>query len=149
MPDNGWGDYNKGIRHCPPYRPGYSCGAANRAIINLTLADNRTVMTSINIPRDDAASRIDTKAVSERTVQQTNPYPTVQPVKAHEETTKAPLQPPRKQTQRRKNERRKSQQAVLLDTRSGRDRRNAAQNTNIELEGDKPADNSTGIDVYS
>ena len=106
-------------------------------------------MTSINIPRDDAATRIDTKAVAERTVEQVNPYPTVQPVKAHEEVTEAPPQTPRKQTQRRKGERRKAQRPVLLDTRSGHDRRNAAQNANIELEGEQPAENKTGIDIYS
>ena len=106
-------------------------------------------MTSINIPRDDAATRIDTKAVAERTVEQTNPYPTVQPVKAHEEATETPPKTPRKQVQRRKGERRKTQQPVLLDTRSGRDRRNVAQNANVELEGEEAAENRTGIDVYS
>ena len=106
-------------------------------------------MTSINIPKDDAASRIDTKAVAERNVKEAEPYPTVQPVKAHEEVTQAPPSAPRKQTQRRKGERRKQNIPVLLDTRSGHDRRNAAHNEDVELEGDTPDTGRTGIDIYT
>lgn len=106
-------------------------------------------MTSVNMPRDDAANRIDTKAVADRTVKEVEAYPSTQPVKPHEDVTQAPRQTPRKQAQRRKQERRKKKRQVLLDTRGDSDRRNAAQASSIEVEGENKKSGKTGIDVYS
>ena len=105
-------------------------------------------MTSINMPRDDAALLIDTKAVADRNVKEVNAYPGVQPVTPHEDVTQAPRRQPHKQKQRRTQERRKAKQKVLLDTRSGHDRRNAVHSASVEIEGDTGT-NPTGIDVYS
>lgn len=107
-------------------------------------------MTSVNMPRDDAANRIDSKAVADRSVKAIDGYPRTQAVKPHEDVTLAPQQQtPRKRSQRRKQERRKKRQPVLLDTRSGRDRRNAAQAGNVSVEGDTAKGEKTGIDVYT
>ncbi len=106
-------------------------------------------MTSINIPRDDAATKIDTKSATDRTVKQVDSYPSVQAVKEHEDVTQAPKQQPHKQSQRRRKERRKKSSKVLLDTRSGHDRRNVANAEKVDLEEGAGKENSTGIDVYS
>lgn len=107
-------------------------------------------MTSINIPRDDAANRIDTRLVSDRTVKEVNGYPVVPAVTAHDDVMQAPAQRmPRRQAQRRRHERRLQHAQVLLDTRSGRDRRNAAREPDIEVEGEAQPQTRTGIDVYS
>jgi hypothetical protein len=107
-------------------------------------------MTSVNMPRDDAATVVNTKALSEHNVKAVDAAPTVQPVKAHEDVMAAPQRrtPARKAEQRRKQERRKEKRAVLLDTRSGRDRRNALHGDRPEIEGEAPTGN-TGIDVYT
>ncbi len=104
-------------------------------------------MTSVHIPRDDAASKIST--TTDRTVQAATPYPSVQPVKAHEDATKAPERTTHKNLQRRKKERRKDNAPVLLDTRSGHDRRNADHL--IEEDQDTGTEKSarTGINVFS
>lgn len=106
-------------------------------------------MTSVNLPRDDAANRIDTKSVADRSVKQVEPYPTVQPVKEHEDVTNAPTRIPQRSMQRRKQERRKKDVPVLLDTRVGHDRRNASNTANSEQEDASEENSRTGIDVYS
>ena len=103
-------------------------------------------MTSVNMPRDDAAINA-TKTATNRTVKETQPYPTTQAVQAHEDAIRAPRKNPQKSQQRRKRERRKEITPVLLDTRSGHDRRNAADPQNVDTDDDKPK--STGIDIYT
>ena len=107
-------------------------------------------MTSVNMPRDDAANLINSKALPDNSVKEVSPYSTVQPVKPHEDVMQAPQrrQLPRKISQRRKGERRKQKQQVLLDTRSGRDRRNVVSSEALEIEGDGQT-GIAGIDVYS
>lgn len=104
-------------------------------------------MTSVNMPRDNAADRIDAKATAKISVKEVSPYPAIEAEKPHEDVTKAPQAPRRPKP--RKSERRKKKQKILLDTRSGRDRRNAAHTDSTEVETDKPAEGNTGIDVYS
>ncbi len=98
-------------------------------------------MTSVvNMPRDDAAINIDTKAVAKRNVKPAEPYPATPPVKEHEGGHVAV--PPVKPRQRRQGDRRQRDEPVLLDTRNGRDRRKSG-----EQDGDD--DTQTGhIDVY-
>ncbi len=98
-------------------------------------------MTSVvNMPRDDAAINIDTKAVAKRNVKPTEPYPATPPVKEHEggHVAVPPVQP----RQRRQRDRRQKDEPVLLDTRTGRDRRKASKQ-------DSDDNTQTGhIDVY-
>ena len=103
-------------------------------------------MTSVNMPRDDAAIHA-TKTATNRTVKETQPYPTTQAVQAHEDVARAPRKNPQKPKQRRKRERRKANAPVLLDTRSGHDRRNVIDPQNADTDDDKPK--RTGIDIYS
>ena len=105
-------------------------------------------MTSVNMPRDDAATTIKSKQ-TERTVQPAEPYPKVQPVTAHEDVTKAPQRRARKLSERRAKERRKQAVPVILDTRSGHDRRNAAAAEDVEIEGEGTAPGKTGVDLYT
>lgn len=81
-------------------------------------------MTSVNLPRDDAGLRIDPKTVAKRDVKQAEAYPEVQPVKEHDEN-QAPVAPVqrREPRKRRQGDRRQKDVPVLLDTRSGGDRR--------------------------
>ena len=101
-------------------------------------------MTSINMPRDDAALH-STKSSPNRTVNETQPYPTTQPVQKEKDVTSAPPKKPQANQQRRKRDRRKKDIPVLLDTRSGHDRRNAAQDD----EQGKADDKTSGIDIYT
>jgi hypothetical protein len=106
-------------------------------------------MTSVNIPRDDAATHIDTKAARKRTVAPAQPYPATPPVQTEQSAIETPSRAPRQLRQRRQGERRKQSLPVLLDTRSRHDRRNILRNseTGAESETDNPG--SAGIDVYS
>ncbi|HEB92641.1 MAG TPA: hypothetical protein ENI94_04080 [Gammaproteobacteria bacterium] len=98
-------------------------------------------MTSVNMPRDDAAININTKAVAKRDVKPTEPYPATPPVKKHAEGHVA-VPPVQSRQQRRQGDRRQKDEPVLLDTRSGRDRRKRG-----EQDGDDGA--PTGhIDVH-
>jgi len=106
------------------------------------------MLTVTSYPNDDAAILKDPKAVTPRTVKQAQPYPGVQPVQPRDARERPPEHPPRRQTQRRREERRKANLPVLLDTRSGRDRRNAAADAGVQVEG-AGAPTATGIDVYS
>jgi hypothetical protein len=103
-------------------------------------------MTSVNMPRDDAALHT-TKATPNRSVKETQAYPTTQAVQAHEDVTHAPRKNPQQAQQRRKQERRKENRPVLLDTRSGHDRRNAGAQQKAESETDNTQ--STGINIYT
>jgi hypothetical protein len=106
-------------------------------------------MTSVNMPRDDAALRIDPKAPRARNVNPLEPYPAAQPVQPHEEPTTAPKKPAgRKPQQRRKGERRQKNQPVLLDTRSGGDRRKSAQQETASEDGQATTP-AKHIDVYT
>lgn len=105
-------------------------------------------MTSVNMPRDDAATKISSKSTA-RTVNEVEPYPTAQPVEAHEDVTQAPPRKPRKQDERRGKDRRQKNEPVLLDTRSNHDRRNAAAKGDIEIEDENSAASKTGVDYYT
>ncbi len=96
-------------------------------------------MTSVNMPRDDAAININTKTVAKRDVKPTEPYPTTPPVKKHAERHEA-VPAIQSRQRRRQGERRQKDEPVLLDTRSGHDRR-----TRDEQDDDAPAGH---IDVY-
>ncbi len=108
------------------------------------------MLTAITLPNDDAAILKDTKTVTPRTVNQVQPYPTVQP---RDGSAEAPKSPVHKLSQQRREERRKNQTPVLLDTRSGHDRRNIAGVEGVVVDVTTDADTerraATGIDVYS
>jgi hypothetical protein len=103
-------------------------------------------MTSVNMPRDDAAIH-STKTATNRTVKETQPYPEAHAVQAHEDAAQAPRKHPQKAQQRRTHERRQEDEQVLLDTRSGHDRRNAADPQNADDEDDDKK--SSGINIYT
>lgn len=108
-------------------------------------------MTSVNMPRDDAAIHA-TKTATNRTVKEVQPYPTAQAVQEHEDVTHAPRKNPPQSQQRRKHERRKEDSPVLLDTRSGHDRRNiVGQQNSDQQDADNATDDkkSTGINIYT
>ena len=106
-------------------------------------------MTSVNMPRDDAATKI-TKKSTDRTVNPVEPYSKTQPVTAHEDVTHAPARKIHKQDERRGNDRRKEEVPVLLDTRSSHDRRNLAAEGEIEIEDeDTSSAKVTGVDYFT
>jgi hypothetical protein len=105
-------------------------------------------MTSVNMPRDDAATKITSKSTT-RTVNPLEPAANVQPVEVHEDVTQAPPPKPRKQDERRGKDRRQKNDPVLLDTRSNHDRRNAAAKGDVEIEDENTAANKTGVDYYT
>ncbi|VAW96787.1 hypothetical protein MNBD_GAMMA20-1279 [hydrothermal vent metagenome] len=98
-------------------------------------------MTSVNMPRDDAAININTKAVAKRDVKPTEPYPATPPVKEHEEGHVA-APPVQARQQRRQGDRRQKGEPVLLDTRTGRDRRKGGK------QDDDDDTRASHIDVY-
>ncbi len=83
-------------------------------------------MTSVNMPRDDAAINTNTKTVAKRDVKPTEPYPATLPVKKHEEGHVA-APPVQARQQRRQGDRRQKDEPVLLDTRTGHDRRKGGE----------------------
>ncbi|HEC19229.1 MAG TPA: hypothetical protein ENI97_07780 [Gammaproteobacteria bacterium] len=98
------------------------------------------------MPRDDAALHTNSSPAN-RTVNETQPYPATQAVQAHEEAPPAPNQRvTRNQRQRRRHERRQKNIPVLLDTRSGRERRNALNRQGEQSDGNTV---STGIDIHT
>ncbi len=105
-------------------------------------------MTSVTmVGNDDAA--LHTSKTNNRNVKETQAYPASQSVKAHEGTPFAPRQKiKRNQRQRRKQERRQQRKAVLLDTRSGCDRRNVGYSQTVATENDSNEKPVTRIDVY-
>ena len=105
-------------------------------------------MTSVNLPRDDAALIIKDKP-TDRPVQAAEPYPRVQPVTVHADVMQAPPRKMRKQNERRARARRQHDDPVLLDTRSSHDRRNAADQKGIEVEDENTLANKTGVDFYT
>ncbi len=105
-------------------------------------------MTSVTMVTNDSAALHTTKT-NNRNVKETQAYPATPAVKTHEKAVPAPQQNvKRNQRQRRKQERRQQQKPVLLDTRSGHDRRNMV-NAQTEItdttENEQPV---THIDVY-
>lgn len=105
-------------------------------------------MTSFNIPTDDAAIITKSKP-TERPVQPAAPYPKVQPVTPHNDVMQAPPRQARKQDERRRKDRRRKENPVLLDTRTGHDRRNAAAESEVEIQGESSEPQKTGIDLYT
>ncbi len=101
-------------------------------------------MTSVNMPRDDAAIWIDTKTVANRNVKQAEPYPEVQPVKEHDEGHTSVPPVVREKKQRRHGDRRQKDEPILLDTRDGRGRRKVDHPAE-----DDDAIKSTHIDVFT
>jgi hypothetical protein len=114
-------------------------------------------MTSINIPKDDAAVR-------DARIQNTN-TPSVQPLKPSAPTNGVePVQPhqaaqqprtairQRTKKDRRQGERRKRQENVLLDTRNHRERRKKLRrNSDLDARqgSEQPTPNRRGVDVYT
>ena len=105
-------------------------------------------MTSVNMPRDDAATKI-TKKPTERTVNPVEPYSKTNPVTVHEDVLQAPARKIRKQDERRGKDRRQKEVPVLLDTRSSHDRRNLAAQGEIEIEDENTSANKTGVDYFT
>lgn len=105
-------------------------------------------MTSVNMPRDDAATKI-TKKSTDRTVNPVEPYAKAEPVTAHKDVTQAPAKKPRKQDERRGKDRRHKDEPVLLDTRSSHDRRNLAAQGDVEIEDENPSAKTTGVDYFT
>ncbi len=104
-------------------------------------------MTSFNVHNDDAGLQI--RPTPGRTVKEVQAYAGGHAVQGDENATEAPKQADRKE-RRRKRDRRHQKDAVLLDTRSGHDRRNASINESSETRNDTPEAGSTsGIDVYT
>ncbi len=102
-------------------------------------------MTSVTMVTNDSAALHTTKT-NNRNVKETQAYPATPAVKAHEKAAPAPQQNvKRNQRQRRKQERRQQQKSVLLDTRSGHDRRNMGNTQTVTSENEQPV---THIDVY-
>jgi hypothetical protein len=63
--------------------------------------------------------------------------------------TQAPPRQTRKQAERRATDRRRQDSPVLLDTRSGHDRRNALAEEKSDIEGEENSATTTGIDIYT
>ena len=105
-------------------------------------------MTSVNMPRDDAAIHT-SKTTNNRTVKEAQPYPETRAVQEHENVINAPRKKPAARLHRRKGERRKKNTAVLLDTRDGHDRRNIGNQAAAETAEDGNEQNSTGINIYT
>lgn len=102
-------------------------------------------MTSVTMVTSDNAA-LHTTRTDNRNVRETQAYPASQSVKTHKDARSASQQNvKRNQRQRRKQERRQQQKTVLLDTRSGYDRRNISHSGAAETEDEQPL---TRIDVY-
>ncbi len=102
-------------------------------------------MTSVTTVANDSAALHTTKT-NNRNVKETQAYPATQAVKAHGNAAPVPQQNvKRNQRQRRKQERRQQQKSILLDTRSGHDRRNIDNAQTVTTENEQPV---THIDVY-
>jgi len=106
-------------------------------------------MTSVAMVENDSAALHTQKTAETRSVKETQPYPASPAVKAHEDTMTAPRQKvKRNQRQRRKQERRQQQKPVLLDTRSGHDRRNVIAAQTTRNKNDNSPRPAAGIDIY-
>ena len=105
-------------------------------------------MTSVNMPRDDAATKVASKS-TERTVNPVEPYPKSQPVTANEDATKAPPRKPRKKDERRGKDRRRQTVPVMLDTRSQHDRRNLAAQGDVDIENENTSAKNSGVDYFT
>jgi len=105
-------------------------------------------MTSVNMPRDDAATKITSKS-TERTVNPVEPYSKTQPVTSDEGVTQAPQREARNQDERRGRNRRQKDAPVILDTRDNHDRRNAAAQGKIDSEDENTSGNKNGVDDYA
>ena len=105
-------------------------------------------MTSVNMPRDDAATKIASKS-TDRTVNPVEPYPKTDPVTVHKDVLQAPKRKVHKQDERRGRDRRQKEAPVLLDTRSSHDRRNLAAQGEIEIENEDTSTQKTGVDYFT
>jgi hypothetical protein len=141
-------DYNKVIQNCrsPHFVPVLSIIVT---IIGPKLGKREVFMTSVTMVTNDSAALHTTKKTDARNVKEIQGYPASQNVKEQGDATSAPRQKrqanPR---QKRKQERRQQKQSVLLDTRSGHDRRNAAVSQTDDA-GDANDKKTTGINVYT
>lgn len=104
-------------------------------------------MTEVKMPRDDATILVNAKAIADRTVHPVDPTPKTQPVMPHEETPAASQAAPSRPKKRRQGERRRKDMPILLDTRSGDDRRGGTPEDDAEEE-DGQGRKGPGIDVY-
>ncbi len=93
-------------------------------------------MSSMNIPPDDAALRARPSGDETRSVKPVAAYPVISPIQSHEEghTAVRPLHP--RPPRRRQGERRRRDEPVLLDTRTGGERR--AGGARDDAQGDAP-----------
>lgn len=105
-------------------------------------------MTSVNMPRDDAATKIANKSTN-RTVNPIEPYSKANPITAHEDVLQAPVRKTRKQDERRGKDRRQKEVPILLDTRSSHDRRNLAAQGEIDIEDEDTSVKKTGVDYFT
>lgn len=114
-------------------------------------------MTSINIPKDDTAVR-DARIQNTTTPSVQALKPSAQPSEVEAVEPHQPAQQPRTairqraKQDRRKGERRKRQENVLLDTRSHRERRKKLRRSDdleARQETDQATPNRRGIDVYT
>ena len=108
-------------------------------------------MTSFNVNNDDAGLHI--RPATGRAVTEVQPYPGAPAAEKNEDTSQTPKQAPQQspdKEKRRKADRRHQQIQVLLDTRSGHDRRNTANELNATGENDaNETGSASGINVYT
>jgi len=114
-------------------------------------------MTSVTMVTNDSAALHTTK-VDGRNVKEVQGYPASQTVKEQVDATSAPRQKANQSPQqRRKQARRQQKESVMLDTRSGHDRRNVvdSQAVNSQVSDSQNDDTeetdkkTTGVDVYT
>lgn len=105
-------------------------------------------MTSVNMPRDDAAIKITSKS-TDRTVNPVEPYPRAQAITAHEDVTQSPPRAARRQDERRSKHRRQQAMPVILDTRDTHDRRNAVRQGEPGPEDEAGSEQQPGVDYYT
>jgi hypothetical protein len=99
-------------------------------------------MSSFNVNNDDAAFRL--RPSNSRAVKEVQAYPIATPAQKDERNAKN-TQKTQREERRRERERRHQSRQVLLNTRSGHDRRNVT-NGSTEDSGKKT---KTGISVYT
>ncbi len=104
-------------------------------------------MTSVTMVENDSAALHTSKKTDNRNVKEVQAYPTAQAVQEHEDVVQAPRKNPQHSQQRRKHERRHENTPVLLDTRSGHDRRNVVDSQNAEA--DEKDKKNTGVNIYT
>jgi len=104
-------------------------------------------MTSfnLNITNDDAG--LHTRPIAGRTVKEMQAYSGAHATQEEEKPTEAPIQT-HYDDKRRKRDRRHQHTAVLLDTRSGHDRRNISADEAFKAK-NETGDTTPSVDVYT